>query len=205
MPELLKTLNGHHEDDTQTTPRKRPSHEAGFSNNWNVEADIVAKLCSYQVILPSQWYPKPLYTIPKTLDQKLAWALLKYSIADCTTGSKKQRLKYIAEIERWLANANDPIYTSEYWVEMLGLDYSFFIRRFKRWLFEQKKAILADKIKNTPKQNYPKTCKKGHIVDGDNIASNGASRGLQCKICARERAKINQAKYRLKLKEGEGR
>lgn len=177
--------------------RTKPLSHSNIKYNWSAEAAIIAKLCSLEVMLPIQWYDKPIHTIPVTLDQKLAWALLKYSIADCTTGPKWKRLKYIAEIENWLAGNNDPIYTSEYWVEQLGINYSFFVKAFKKWL-----SLRRDELKGTPSKAIKEveiiehSCPQGHRMDKDNTRWNG--RGSVCRICRNNRAKLYMRKKRAK-------
>jgi len=119
-------------------------------------------------LLPSQVFAKVLIKEPETPEQRIAWRLLIRNICDVIAGPKKQRLKYINEIQSWIL-AEDAPYPFSLWCEHLGLDAGYVKKVFTRFLRKQRNAAKmnlesADYLLRIGNDNRSSPLVKSHLV-----------------------------------------
>ena len=98
----------------------------------------------FDPLLPSQVFDKAIYHRPASGEERMAWRFLERNILDACQGRQRARLKFITEMEEWIAAGEQAPFSFAYWCSLLGVEEPFMRDRFSAFLVEQRANALAD-------------------------------------------------------------
>jgi hypothetical protein len=102
----------------------------------------------FDPLLPSQVFGKAIYNRPASGEERMAWRFLERNILDTCQGRQKARLKFVTELEEWMAAGEQAPYSFAYWCSLLGVEEPFMRDKFSAFLVEQRENALAGRRGN---------------------------------------------------------
>jgi hypothetical protein len=84
---------------------------------------------------------------PKSLEQSIAWKLVKQNVADVVIGLPEHRLRYIEEIREWMVGDSKADYwTFDYWCELLEHDSGYMRKHWMAFLDKCEETARVDLV-----------------------------------------------------------